>query len=71
MATPSKTALRKTVGRGKFTVNDYAERTGVTRRTALNHLQAAAEAEAVEVVGQTSTGKRGRPARVYKVAAGR
>lgn len=67
----SKTALRKSVGRGRFTVADYAEAHGTTRRTALNHLRNAAEQGVVEVVGQTETGERGRPARLYKVAAGK
>lgn len=67
----SKTVLRKSVGRGKFTVADYADSHGVTRRTALNHLRNAAENGVVEVVGRQETGKRGRPAHLYKVAAGK
>lgn len=70
-ASPSKTALRKTVGKGQFTVADYAEQHGVTRRTALNHLNAAVNDGKVSIVGKVETGKRGRPAHKYKVVSGK
>lgn len=67
----TKTALRKAVGRGKFTVADLAEAFEVTAPTARKHITRLAEAGKVEHVGKTETGKRGRPADQYKVASGK
>jgi response regulator of citrate/malate metabolism len=73
----TKTALRKAVGRGRFTVADLAEAQGTARVTARQKL-AKLEAEGlVERVGTrkvtTESGEfgRGRPATIYKVASGK
>lgn len=71
MKDATKTALRKAVGRGKFTVKDMAAASEVTTVTARKYVTALVEAGKVEHIGKTETGQRGRPADLYKVTSGK
>jgi predicted ArsR family transcriptional regulator len=73
----TKTALRKTVGRGKFTAGDLATAQGTARVTARQKLARLEDAGLVERVGiqkvLTEDGEfgRGRPATLYRVTKGK
>lgn len=74
----TKTELRKTVGRGKFTSVEFAEALGVTRQTARKALTALAAEGTVEVLPETQKvldaegePQRGRPRKVFRVAKGK
>lgn len=75
---PTKTAIRKAVGRGAFVVADAAAAFEVTAPTARKRLAALVEAGVIEVLPETrkntaedGTVLRGRPATQYKVASGK
>lgn len=74
----SKTELRKTVGRGKFTSVEFAEALEVSRATARIKLRKLAEEGVIEVLPETQKvldaegePQRGRPRHVFRVAKGK
>lgn len=74
----TKTELRKTVGRGKFTSVEFAEALEVSRPTARQHLRKLAEEGVIEPLGETQKvlnedgePQRGRPRHVFRVAKGK
>lgn len=74
----SKTTLRKTIGRGKFTSIEFAEAANVSRPVARRRLNQLASEGLVEVLDETQkvtdaegTPLRGKPRKIYKVAAGK
>jgi predicted ArsR family transcriptional regulator len=73
-----KTALRKTVGRGKFTALTLSEAEGISARAARKRLAALVEQGIVERLPETEkvtddegAPQRGRPRAVYRVATGK
>jgi predicted ArsR family transcriptional regulator len=78
VATLTKTAVRKTVSRGKFTRVEFEQALGVTAPTARRQLRALTEAGVIEALDETQKvtnddgePQRGRPRQVYKVASGK
>lgn len=74
----SKTAIRKSVGRGKFTVGAFAEGTEVSTPTARRRLAELVSEGIVErlddtekVLDEDGEPQRGRPRHLYKVAKGK
>lgn len=78
MATATKTDIRKTVSRGKFTRVEFEQAFGVTAPTARRQLRALSEAGVIEPLDETQKvtddegePQRGRPRQVYRVAKGK
>lgn len=74
----TKTELRKTVGRGKFTSVEFAEALEVTRPTARQALRKLVAEGVVEALPETQKvldadgePQRGRPRQVFRVASGK
>lgn len=74
----TKTAIRKTIGRRKFTSVEFAEAAEVSRPIARRRLRKLVEDGVVEDLGETAKvlnengePQRGRPRRVFRVAAGK
>lgn len=73
----TKTALRKAVGRGKFTSVDFAAAAEVSKPVARRRLNALVEAGVLVRLDETAkvTNKagdqRGRPRQVFRVASGK
>jgi len=74
----TKTELRKTVGRGKFTSVEAAEAFGVSRATARAKLRALAADGLIEPLDETrkvldaeGEAQRGRPRQVFRVTKGK
>lgn len=64
----NKTQVRDAVGRGKFTVEAFAAARGIKARTAREALRSLEDAGVVERLPDTvKTGKRGRPAHLFRV----
>lgn len=70
----SKTLVRKSVGRGKFTAHDLAASLDISVDTAARALRSLEEAEDVEEVGaqkvtdEEGNFTRGRPRKLYRLA---
>lgn len=69
--TVSKTAVRKVLGRGKFTVAAAATAYEVSAPTARKRVQALLDAGVIEQVENAQTGLRGRPAAQFRVLSGK
>lgn len=74
----TKTAIRKAVGRGKFTSIDFAEAADVSRPVARRRLNGLVESGVITLLDETEkvtdedgNALRGKPRNVYKVAAGK
>jgi predicted ArsR family transcriptional regulator len=74
----TKTQVRKTIGRGKFTSVEAAEALEVSRPTARRTLRALVEAGVIEaldehqkVTDEDGEAQRGRPRQVFRVAKGK
>lgn len=74
----TKTAIRKSLGRGKFTSVDFAEAAEVSRPAARRRLRNLVESgvlvaldETVKVTDEDGKAQRGRPRTAYKVAKGK
>jgi len=73
----TKTALRKAVGRGKFTAADFAAAADISAPAARRRLRNLTEAgviertEDVEKVTNKAGDQRGRPRHTFKVAKGK
>lgn len=74
----TKTEIRKTVSRGKFTSVEYAEKFEVTRATARQALRKLVAEGIVEALDETQKvtdaegePQRGRPRQVFRVASGK
>jgi predicted transcriptional regulator len=77
VAIATKTALRKSVGKGKFTSVEFAEAAEVTRPTARKQLAKLVDQGIIVKLDETSKvtnvkgDQRGRPRHTYKVASGK
>lgn len=66
----TKTAIRKQIGRGKFTLNDFIEEFDVSRSTARRTVNVLLEQGDLEQTGVVRTGNRGRPSHAFRVTTG-
>jgi predicted ArsR family transcriptional regulator len=64
----SKTKVRKAVGRKPFAATELAAALDVTPVTARKHVEALVAEGKLSEAGIRKTGKRGRPAKLYKVS---
>jgi predicted ArsR family transcriptional regulator len=78
MTTPTKTQVRKTIGRGAFTSLDFAAKAEVSRATARKRIAALLDAGVIEQLPDTAKvldaeGKpqRGRPRTQFRVQSGK
>lgn len=74
----TKTDVRKTVSRGKFTSVEFAEKVGVSRTTARAKLRALVAEGIIEPLDETrkvldaeGEPQRGRPRQVFRVVSGK
>lgn len=66
---PSKTQVRKVIGRGKFTIGKYAAAQGLSYHAARRAVQRMAAEGTLDNVGTADPEGQGRPATLYRVAA--